>query len=84
MAIASTTPGRGKQKRYVYTYPAKKALASIVDKVRALTRRRHTNPSLESPTAPAQPGASRLDQLLRVQRARTVGSKEVGPDELIV
>ena len=39
--------GRGKQKRYVYTYPAKKALASIVDKVRALTRRRHTNPSLE-------------------------------------
>jgi len=28
--------GRGKQKRYVYTYPAKKALASIVDKVRAL------------------------------------------------
>jgi RNA-directed DNA polymerase len=39
--------GRGKQKRYVYTYPAKKALASIVDKVRTLTQRRHTNPSLE-------------------------------------
>jgi RNA-directed DNA polymerase len=38
---------RGRQKRYVYTYPAKKALASIVDKVRVLTRRRHTNPSLE-------------------------------------
>jgi RNA-directed DNA polymerase len=39
--------GRGKAKRYVYTYPAKKALASIVDKVRALTLRRKTNPSLE-------------------------------------
>jgi RNA-directed DNA polymerase len=39
--------GRGKQKRYVYTYPAKKALASIVDKVRTLTQRRRTNPSLE-------------------------------------
>ncbi len=37
---------QGSYKRYVYTYPAKKALASIVDKVRALTGRR-TNPSLE-------------------------------------
>lgn len=38
--------GRGTFKRSVYTYPAKKALASIVGKVRALTGRR-TNPSLE-------------------------------------
>jgi RNA-directed DNA polymerase len=38
--------GRGTTKRYVYTYPSKKALASIVRKVRALTGR-HTNPSLE-------------------------------------
>ncbi len=38
--------GRGTTKRYVYTYPAKKALASVVDKARALTGR-HTNPSLE-------------------------------------
>ena len=30
---------RGTDKRVVYTYPAKKALASIVDRVRALTRR---------------------------------------------
>ena len=29
---------RGGIKRYVYTYPAKKALASIVDKVRTITR----------------------------------------------
>ncbi len=30
---------RGTDKRVVYTYPAKKALASIIDRVRALTRR---------------------------------------------
>ena len=38
--------GRGNVKRFVYLYPAKKALASIVGKVRTLTGRR-TNPSLE-------------------------------------
>lgn len=37
---------RGSAKRYVYTYPSKKALASVTDKVRTLTRR-ETNPSLE-------------------------------------
>jgi RNA-directed DNA polymerase len=31
---------RGTNKRYVYTWPTKKALASILDKVRQLTRRR--------------------------------------------
>jgi RNA-directed DNA polymerase len=36
---------RGGTKRYVYTYPAKKALASIVDKVRTITRQ-GTNLSL--------------------------------------
>jgi RNA-directed DNA polymerase len=30
---------RGSNRHYVYTYPAKKALASIVGKVRVLTRR---------------------------------------------
>ena len=30
---------RGTNKRHVYTYPSKKALASIIDKVRTLTRR---------------------------------------------
>jgi RNA-directed DNA polymerase len=30
---------RGTGKRFVYTYPSKKALGSIIDKVRALTRR---------------------------------------------
>ncbi|WP_255562365.1 hypothetical protein [Micromonospora sp. S4605] len=30
---------QGSNKRYVYTYPAKKALASIVGKVRTITRR---------------------------------------------
>ena len=38
---------RGTEKRFVYTYPSKKALASIVDRVRALTRT-GTNPSLEA------------------------------------
>ncbi len=38
---------RGTAKHFVYLYPAKKALASIVDKVRTLTRW-GTNPSLES------------------------------------
>lgn len=38
---------RGTAKRFVYLYPARKALASIVDKVRALTRW-GTNPSLEA------------------------------------
>jgi RNA-directed DNA polymerase len=37
---------RGTTKRYVYTYPSKKALSSATDKVRALTRR-GTNPSLQ-------------------------------------
>jgi RNA-directed DNA polymerase len=36
---------RGSAKRVVYTYPSKKALASIVGRVRALTRRT-THPSL--------------------------------------
>lgn len=37
---------RGTQQRFVYVYPAKKSLARIMDKVRALTGR-DTNPSLE-------------------------------------
>jgi len=37
--------GRGGKKRYVYTYPAKKALASIAAKVRTITRQ-GTNLSL--------------------------------------
>lgn len=36
---------RGTTKRYVYTFPSKEALASVMEKVRALTRR-GTNPSL--------------------------------------
>ena len=36
---------RGTTKRFVYTYPSKKALASIIDKVRTLTRR-SSHPSL--------------------------------------
>ena len=38
-------PKRGTLKRFVYTYPSKKALASIIDKVRTLTRR-SSHPSL--------------------------------------
>jgi RNA-directed DNA polymerase len=36
---------RGTTKRFVYTYPSKKALASIIDKVRTITRR-SSHPSL--------------------------------------
>jgi RNA-directed DNA polymerase len=35
---------RGGTKRYVYMYPAKKALASVVDKVRTITRQRTNLP----------------------------------------
>lgn len=38
---------RGTAKHFVYLYPSKKALASIVDRIRMLTRR-GTNPSLEA------------------------------------
>jgi RNA-directed DNA polymerase len=38
---------RGKQKRYVYAYPSKKALASVTEKVRALTTGRTKNQALK-------------------------------------
>ena len=44
-------------KRAVYTYPSKKALASVMDKVRTLTRRREAS-NARRPAAPAQPGAA--------------------------
>jgi len=44
----ATPRSRPNKKRYVYTYPAKKALASIVDKVRALTPATASNPSRKS------------------------------------
>ena len=56
-------PKRGTAKRYVYTYPSKKALAAVKAKVRALTRRDH-EPTACGPAAPAQPGAAGLDHLL--------------------
>ena len=44
-------------KRAVYTYPSKKALASVMDKVRALTRREQAS-NARRPAAPVQPGAA--------------------------
>jgi RNA-directed DNA polymerase len=59
---------RGTAKRYVYTYPAKKALASIVDRVRALSRQdvnlplsallHSLNPVLRGWTTYFRPGVS--------------------------
>ncbi len=54
---------RGGIKRYVYTYPAKKALASIVDKV-THDHPAGNEPAARRPAASAEPGAAGLDQLL--------------------
>ena len=56
-------------KRAVYTYPSKKALASVMDKVRSLTRRAQAS-NARRPAAPAQPGAAGLVQLLPPRRVR--------------
>lgn len=53
---------RGSNRHYIYTYPSKKALASIVGKVRVLTRRskhRHLSDLLHG-LNPMLPGLVRL------------------------
>ena len=53
----------------VYTYPSKKALASVMDKVRTLTRRAVAS-NARRPAAPAQPGAAGLVHLLPPRRVQ--------------
>ena len=55
-------------KRAVYTYPSKKALASIVGKVRRLTKRA-THRTLPGPATPTEPGAAGLVQQLVPSRS---------------
>ena len=59
---------RGSHKRYVYTWPAKKAFASIKAKVKAHETR--NEPAALGRVAPAQWGAARLDQLLPARRVQ--------------
>ena len=56
-------------KRYVYTWPSKKALASIKAKVQGDHPSRH-EPAARRPAAPAQPGAAGLDHLLPARRVQ--------------
>ena len=49
---------RGTDRRYVYTYPSKKALRAVMAKVKALCRQVDTNHPLARPAAPAQSGAA--------------------------
>ena len=55
-------------KRAVYTYPSKKSLASIVNRVRRLTRRKHHR-TLPGPATPTEPGAAGLVQQLVPSRS---------------
>jgi RNA-directed DNA polymerase len=58
----------GSQRRYVYTYPSKKALGAVTGKVRALSKQHHNlplaavlhtiNPALRGWTAYFKPGVS--------------------------
>ena len=74
---------RGGNKRYVYTYPAKKALASVVERVRTITRQGtnlsldvlllRLNPALRGWTTYFRPGvSSRAFQHLRAFTWRRV------------
>ena len=60
---------RGSNKRYVYTWPAKKALASIKAKVKTISKQ-GTNQPLSGRAAPTQRGAARLDHLLPARRVQ--------------
>ena len=59
---------RARPSSYVYTYPRKKAFASIKAKVKTITDRERTSRS--PPPAPAQRGAAGLDQLLPARRVQ--------------
>ena len=60
---------RGSNKRYVYTWPAKKSLASIKAKVKTITQAGN-EPAALGRAAPTQRGAARLDQLLPARRVQ--------------
>ena len=68
-SASSGTRSEAPASRFVYTYPSKKALASIKAKVRTITRRA-TNQPLAVLLLPAQPGAAGLDQLLPPRRVQ--------------
>ena len=54
---------RGTSRRYVYTYPSRKAVKAVTGKVKTRCRQ-NTQPAARNPAAPAQPGAAGLDRLL--------------------
>ena len=60
---------RGSNKRYVYTWPAKKAFASIKAKVKTITQAGN-EPAALGRAAPTQRGAARLDHLLPARRVQ--------------
>ena len=68
-SASSGDASEARTKRVVYTYPSKKALASIVGRVRALTRRSVASDACR-PAAPAQPGAAGLVHLLPPRRVQ--------------
>lgn len=87
---------KGTNRHYVYTYPSKKALASVKDKVRQVCRQ-DTNSIAGGPAAPPQSGAAGLDRLLpfrrlarhlpipaslRLAAGHQVAAKEVPPEHL--
>ena len=62
-------PKRGSNKRCVYTWPARKALASIEAKAKAITKQ-GTNQPLSAVLRQLQRGAARLDHLLPARRVQ--------------
>ena len=57
-------------KKAVYTCPSKKALASVMDKVRTLTAQSKTS-NARRPAAPVEPGAAGMVQLFSPRRVQT-------------
>ena len=57
---------RGTGKRYVYVYPAKKALAAVMAKIKVRVPEEH-EPTARAPAASAQPDAAGLDHVLQVR-----------------
>ena len=60
-------PKRGSEKRYVYTYPSKKALAFGEGQGAGADPKGH-EPTARRPDAPVEPDAAGLDQLLPPRR----------------
>ena len=60
---------RGTSKHYVYTYPSRKAIQAIKDKVSAKTYRSTLNQDLDG-SSRAQPGPGRVGELLPARRVQ--------------